>query len=171
MCVCSLHLSDVLVLLRLESQFDEDLLQLLVAVVDDELLKTVPLKRKKSSNLLHVLISLRLHLTSSLLPPHPLPPLPSLLTPSISIPSHLLIPPSSPPPSPPLPPHPLHLNSLSPPHSSLLTPSLLSPPSSHLLPSSLPRSTTHIPRIFQSRRYPKLPLPSSCHDTSPEKEK
>ena len=143
MCVCSLHLSDVLVLLRLESQFNEDLLQLLVTVVDDELLKTVPLKRKKPSNHLHVLISLHLRLNS-------------------------LTPPSSPPPSPPLPPHPLHLNSLPPPHSSLLTPSLPSPPSSPP-PSQFPLTSSLLP----PHPLPPLPslltlitlLPSSFHHT------
>ena len=33
-----------------------------------------------------------------------------------------------------------------------------------------PPSITHIPRIFQSRRYPKLPSPSSYHDTLTAKE-
>ena len=40
----SLYLSDVLLLLLAQRQLDEDLLQLLVAVVDDELLEAVVLR-------------------------------------------------------------------------------------------------------------------------------
>ena len=37
------HLSDILLLFRLESQFNENLLQLLIAVVNDKLFKAVGL--------------------------------------------------------------------------------------------------------------------------------
>lgn len=51
------YLSDILFLLLTQGQLDEDLLQFLVAVVDDELLKAVVLwvqhqKDKNSQNLL-----------------------------------------------------------------------------------------------------------------------
>jgi len=46
------YLSDVFLLLFFEGQFDEDLLQLLIAVVDDELLKAVVLSDKTGLRLL-----------------------------------------------------------------------------------------------------------------------
>lgn len=42
------HLTDILLLLLAERQLDEDLLQLLVAIVDDELLKTVVLQERRN---------------------------------------------------------------------------------------------------------------------------
>ena len=40
------NLSNILLLLRLKSQLNKNLLQLLIAVIDNELLKTVPLQKK-----------------------------------------------------------------------------------------------------------------------------
>lgn len=45
------HLSHILFLLLFQSEFDEDLLQLLIAVVDDELLKAVVLKTENQLRL------------------------------------------------------------------------------------------------------------------------
>lgn len=41
------YLTDILLLLFAESKLDEDLLELLIAVVDDELFKTVVLQEQK----------------------------------------------------------------------------------------------------------------------------
>ena len=62
--ICTVsYLLDVFLLFLLQGQFNEDLLQLLIAVVDDELLKTVGLKNNKAH---HVLRCRRLQLHCSI---------------------------------------------------------------------------------------------------------